>query len=74
MPGPSPRTLRVEQGRLVGTHHGADLEQFLRNHYLADELVAPVMQMLQAQATASPLFRRNAASVTAAPASSRARH
>jgi len=51
------RTLHVEQGRLVGTHHGADLEQFLRNHYLADELVAPVMQMLQAQATAAPLFK-----------------
>lgn len=51
------RTLRVEDGRLVGTHHGATLEQFLHNHYLADELVAPVMQMLQAQATASPVFK-----------------
>lgn len=51
------RTLRVEAGRLVGTHHGANLEQFLHNHYLADELVAPVMQMLLAQATASPVFK-----------------
>ena len=51
------RTLRVEQGRLVGAHHDADLEQFLHNHYLADDLVAPVMQMLQAQATASPVFK-----------------
>ncbi|WP_298832385.1 hypothetical protein [uncultured Piscinibacter sp.] len=55
------RTLRVEQGRLVGTHHVADLEPFLRNHYLADELVAPVMQMLQAQATTAPLFREKCA-------------
>jgi mono/diheme cytochrome c family protein len=51
------RTLRVEAGRLVGTHHVANLEQFLHNHYLAEDLVAPVMQMLQAQATASPVFK-----------------
>jgi hypothetical protein len=51
------RTLRVESGRLIGTHHGANLEQFLHNHYLADELVAPVMQMLQAQASSSPVFK-----------------
>ncbi|WP_341890587.1 hypothetical protein [Variovorax sp. YR752] len=51
------RTLRVEDGRLVGTHHRATLEQFLHNHYLADDLVAPVMQMLQAQAAASPVFK-----------------
>jgi len=50
------RTLRVEDGRLVGTHHVVNLEQFLHNHYLADELVAPVMQMLLAQVTASPVF------------------
>ena len=50
-------TLSVEQGRLVGLHHGANLEQFLHNHYLADELVAPVMRMLQAQATTSPVFK-----------------
>lgn len=50
-------TLDVRQGRLVGIHHGDDLERFLRNHYLADELVAPVMQMLQAQATTSPVFK-----------------
>jgi hypothetical protein len=53
----SRRTLRVEQGRLLGAHHGADLAQFLHNHYLADELVAPLMQMLQAQATSSPVFK-----------------
>lgn len=53
------RTLRVEQGRLIGAHHGAQLERFLRNHYLADDLVAPVMQMLQAQATATPVFKEN---------------
>jgi len=51
------RSLRVEHGRLLGTHHGATLEQFLHNHYLADELVEPVMTMLQAQASASPVFK-----------------
>ncbi len=51
------KTLHVRQGRLVGAHHGADLERFLQNHYLADDLVAPVMQMLQAQATTSPVFK-----------------
>ena len=55
------RTLRVEQGRLVGAHHGTDLETFLRSHYLTDELVAPVMQMLQAQASTSPVFRERCA-------------
>ncbi len=51
------RTLAVERGRLVGKHHLRDLEGFLANHYLADELVAPVMQMLTAQVTTRPLFK-----------------
>ncbi len=50
-------TLRVEQGRLAGRHHGADLDAFLRAHYLADDWVAPVMRMLLAQATMDPVFK-----------------
>ena len=52
------RTLRVEQGRLAGRHHAAaDLDRFMRNHYLADELVAPVTAMLLAQVGTAPLFK-----------------
>lgn len=54
-------TLRVDGGRLLGRHHGAELPTFLRQHYLADELVAPVMQMLQAQTTTAPLFKEKCA-------------
>lgn len=54
-------TLRVEQGRLAGRHHGADLPVFLRNHYLADELVAPVTAMLAAQVATSPEFKEHCA-------------
>lgn len=56
------RTLAVERGRLVGTHHKDDLERFLRNHYLADDLVAPVSAMLVAQVNTAPLFKQNCAS------------
>lgn len=51
------RWLSVEQGRLLGHHHRDDLATFLRNHYLADDLVAPVMAMLAAQAGSDPLFK-----------------
>jgi mono/diheme cytochrome c family protein len=54
-------TLRLDQGRLVGRHHGADLPTFLRNHYLADELVTPVTAMLAAQVAASPQFKEHCA-------------
>jgi mono/diheme cytochrome c family protein len=61
--GPFARsTLRVEDGRLLGRHHGAALATFLRQHYLSDDLVAPVMQMLQAQAGTPPLFKERCAS------------
>ena len=52
------RTLRVESGELVGTHHSRapTLQLFLKNHYLTDDLVAPVTTMLSAQTTAVPLF------------------
>lgn len=56
------RTLAVERGRLVGTHHKDDLERFLRNHYLTDDLVAPVSAMLVAQVDTPPLFKQHCAS------------
>lgn len=54
-------TLRVEGGRLLGRHHRDDLATFLRQHYLSDDLLVPVMQMLQAQATTSPVFKERCA-------------
>jgi len=50
------RFLRVENGHLLGAHHQNDLDVFLRNHYLADALVAPVSAMLIAQVATSPLY------------------
>jgi hypothetical protein len=55
------RWLTVEQGHLVGHHHSANLGAFLRNHYLADDLVEPMMQMLTAQATQEPVFKSRCA-------------
>ncbi len=54
-------TLRVEDGRLLGRHHTEGLATFLRQHYLNDDLVAPVIQMLQAQATTPPVFKEKCA-------------
>ena len=53
--------LRVENGRLLGTHHGNDLDVFLRNHYLTDKLVEPMRAMLTAQVTTPPLFAQKCA-------------
>lgn len=50
------RFLRIEGGRLAGVHHRTDLERFLRNHYLNDDLLAPVSAMLRAQVETPPLF------------------
>lgn len=55
------RTLGVEDGHLVGAHHREDLPLFLRQHYLADDLVAPMTTMLLAQATTTPLFKAHCA-------------
>lgn len=55
------RTLRVESGHLVGAHHHEDLTRFLQQHYLTDDLVAPVTAMLLAQATTTPLFKPHCA-------------
>lgn len=51
------RFLTVEGGKLRGRHHRDDLDRFLPNHYLAPDLVAPVIAMLAAQASATPRFR-----------------
>ncbi|MBX3603866.1 MAG: hypothetical protein KF788_01265 [Piscinibacter sp.] len=56
--GPFARNhLQVVEGRLAGRHHASGLATFLRQHYLSDDLVEPVMQMLQAQAGTDPLFK-----------------
>lgn len=50
-------------GRLVGRHHGTQLPVFLRQHYLNDDMVDPVMAMLRAQAgTPVPVFKQKCAS------------
>lgn len=55
------RTLHAQDGRLVGAHHRDDLDRFLRQHYLTDDLVAPVTAMLLAQASTPPLFKSHCA-------------
>lgn len=56
------RSLSVEAGTLQGVHHRHDLDRFLRQHYLADELVAPVSAMLAAQLATPPTFKAACAS------------
>ncbi len=48
--------LRVESGRLIGTHHKDGVEAFLAHHYLTAELHAPVVSMLKAQVQSPPVF------------------
>jgi mono/diheme cytochrome c family protein len=55
------RTLALRDGRLIGRHHVDDLPRFLRQHYLADALVAPVSAMLAAQVATSPLYAAHCA-------------
>ncbi len=56
------RFLTVEDGKLRGRHHRDNLDRFLPNHYLAPDLVAPVIAMLTAQASAPPRFRERCGS------------
>jgi hypothetical protein len=58
----SRRFLHIENGHLVGSHHKNDLHVFLRNHYLNEELVLPITNMLQAQLASQPLFKDKCAS------------
>lgn len=55
------RWLTVEQGQLAGHHHRDNLTEFLRNHYLADDLVEPMKEMLTAQAAQAPVFKTRCA-------------
>lgn len=55
------RFLGVREGRLIGVHHRSDLDRFLRQHYLTDELVEPVTAMLAAQVTTPPLYAQRCA-------------
>ena len=48
--------LRVENGKLIGTHHRDNLATFMRNHHLTPDLYEPAMAMLKAQASSPPLF------------------
>lgn len=58
------RTLRTDRGLLVGYHHteAPALQRFLKSHYLADDLIAPVTAMLTAQVNTPPLFAQYCAS------------
>lgn len=49
--------LSARDGKLQGRHHVNDLAVFLRNHYLAADLVEPMSAMLLAQVTIEPRFR-----------------
>lgn len=55
------RFLHLENGQLSGVHPVGDLNQFLRNHYLNDDLIAPVTAMLKAQVVSRPLFSEKCA-------------
>ncbi len=55
------RTLALRDGRPIGRHHVDDLPRFLRQHYLADALVAPVSAMLAAQVATSPHYAAHCA-------------
>jgi hypothetical protein len=52
------RFLSVKDGKLQGRHHVDNLEVFLANHYLPRDLIAPVSNMLIAQATSEPRFQK----------------
>ncbi|MBK1838683.1 hypothetical protein JHL17_14785 [Azospirillum sp. YIM B02556] len=51
------RYLTVRDGRLEGGHHKDDLLVFMGHHYLPQDLVQPMYEMLLAQATTSPRFK-----------------
>ena len=53
------RSLNVVEGELQGRHHVHDLKRFLSNHYLAENEVDAVHDMLLAQAVTEPRFRSN---------------
>lgn len=54
----SRKFLTVSEGQLQGRHHIDDLRKFMQNHYLPENEVEPVYDMLLAQATTPPRFSR----------------
>lgn len=50
--------LAVKDGKLLGRHHVDNLEVFLANHYIRRDLVKPVSEMLAAQVSTEPRFRK----------------
>lgn len=53
----SRKFLRVSDGELQGWHHVHALRQFLANHYVSDNEVDAVYDMLLAQAKSPPRFK-----------------
>lgn len=51
------RFLTVKDGELQGGHHKDDLLVFLQHHYLPQNLVQPMYEMLLAQASTGPHFK-----------------
>jgi hypothetical protein len=51
------RFLAVRDGKLQGDHHKDDLLVFLSHHYLPQNLVQPMYDMLLAQASTPPRFK-----------------
>ncbi|MBP2296254.1 hypothetical protein [Azospirillum rugosum] len=51
------RFLTVKNGKLQGGHHKDDLLVFLNHHYLPQDLVQPMYEMLLAQASTPPRFK-----------------
>ncbi|MGB5495017.1 MAG: hypothetical protein WBM97_11135 [Sedimenticolaceae bacterium] len=49
--------LRVSDGELQGPHHLHELRRFLANHYVSDNEVDAVYDMLLAQANSPPRFK-----------------
>lgn len=51
------RFLTMKDGKLQGRHHTDDLIVFLQHHYLPQNLVQPMYEMLLAQASTGPRFK-----------------
>jgi len=54
--------LNVSNGELQGVHHVHDLREFMRNHYLSDNDVDAIYNMLLAQASIPPRFKEECSS------------
>lgn len=52
------KALTVKDGKLQGSHHKDNLLVFLEHHYLPQDLVQPMYDMLLAQAETAPEFKQ----------------